>query len=324
MSDPVTNVDVEDVLSSIRRLVSDTRSDEKSKESSESHAVEAETTQPDHEVQAESKPADALILTSALRVNSEETDSQPDAGPADMTNFRHRISGEARLLDAENAVESTDDHADWPSMASDDYYEDDVPAESSPVIDFVRHGRKVEPAADPEVEPEMEWADEEFQSPGSTEASAETDSEEQHQEVAEAASEDVHDWVDEPEGDAEPALETSEDHHAAEMQAPTAPSEDADAASDAEAEDDSLKEEAIFAAAAAASVVDAPQDGAEEPEVNLADFDESVIDEDALRELVADIVREELTGDLGEKITRNVRKLVRREIHRAMLTREFE
>ncbi len=41
-------------------------------------------------------------------------------------------------------------------------------------------------------------------------------------------------------------------------------------------------------------------------------------------DLVAEIVREELTGDLGERITRNVRKLVRREIHRALLTREFE
>ena len=57
---------------------------------------------------------------------------------------------------------------------------------------------------------------------------------------------------------------------------------------------------------------------------DLADFDESVIDEDALRDLVAEIVRQELTGDLGERITRNVRKLVRREIHRALLTREFE
>lgn len=42
------------------------------------------------------------------------------------------------------------------------------------------------------------------------------------------------------------------------------------------------------------------------------------LDEDALRDLVADIVRQELQGALGERITRNVRKLVRREIHRAL------
>ncbi|NIZ61357.1 hypothetical protein DL239_10260 [Sedimentitalea sp. CY04] len=46
--------------------------------------------------------------------------------------------------------------------------------------------------------------------------------------------------------------------------------------------------------------------------------DETVMDEETLRELVTDIVREELQGALGERITRNVRKLVRREIHRAL------
>ncbi|MFS4580496.1 hypothetical protein [Phaeobacter sp. C3_T13_0] len=46
--------------------------------------------------------------------------------------------------------------------------------------------------------------------------------------------------------------------------------------------------------------------------------EESFLDEHALRELVSEIVREELQGPLGERITRNVRKLVRREIHRAL------
>lgn len=47
-------------------------------------------------------------------------------------------------------------------------------------------------------------------------------------------------------------------------------------------------------------------------------------DEDALRDMVADIVRQELQGALGERITRNVRKLVRREIHRALDGQELE
>lgn len=42
------------------------------------------------------------------------------------------------------------------------------------------------------------------------------------------------------------------------------------------------------------------------------------IDEKALEELVAEIVRAELKGPLGERITRNVRALVRREIQLAM------
>lgn len=53
-------------------------------------------------------------------------------------------------------------------------------------------------------------------------------------------------------------------------------------------------------------------------------FAEATLDEDALRALVADIVREELQGVLGERITRNVRKLVRREIQRALAVKDLE
>ena len=47
-------------------------------------------------------------------------------------------------------------------------------------------------------------------------------------------------------------------------------------------------------------------------------------DEEALRGLVRDMIRQELQGVLGERITRNVRKLVRREIQRALAAEEFE
>ena len=46
--------------------------------------------------------------------------------------------------------------------------------------------------------------------------------------------------------------------------------------------------------------------------------DARALDEDMLRDVVADVVREELRGALGERITRNVRKLVRSEINRAV------
>lgn len=51
---------------------------------------------------------------------------------------------------------------------------------------------------------------------------------------------------------------------------------------------------------------------------------EAVYDEEMLRDLVRDIIREELAGTLGERITRNVRKLVRAEIARALAVRDFE
>jgi len=44
----------------------------------------------------------------------------------------------------------------------------------------------------------------------------------------------------------------------------------------------------------------------------------NIFDEDMLRDMVKDIIRQELQGVLGERITRNVRKLVRRELQRAV------
>ncbi len=63
---------------------------------------------------------------------------------------------------------------------------------------------------------------------------------------------------------------------------------------------------------------DAPDADALEPEA------EKFVDEDLLREIVSEMVRAELQGDLGDRITRNVRKLVRREIHHALAARDFE
>ena len=48
------------------------------------------------------------------------------------------------------------------------------------------------------------------------------------------------------------------------------------------------------------------------------------MEDDTLRVMVTEIIREELAGELGEKITRNVRKLVRREINRAFMARGLD
>jgi hypothetical protein len=42
--------------------------------------------------------------------------------------------------------------------------------------------------------------------------------------------------------------------------------------------------------------------------------DAPILDEESLRDLINGIVREELQGELGEQINRNLRKLIRREI----------
>lgn len=50
----------------------------------------------------------------------------------------------------------------------------------------------------------------------------------------------------------------------------------------------------------------------------------AALDTEALRELVAEVVRQELAGALGERITRNVRKLVRRELKTMFSGDEFD
>jgi len=42
-----------------------------------------------------------------------------------------------------------------------------------------------------------------------------------------------------------------------------------------------------------------------------------------LRDLVRDILREELAGSMGERITRNIRKMVRAEIARGLATQDL-
>jgi hypothetical protein len=53
-------------------------------------------------------------------------------------------------------------------------------------------------------------------------------------------------------------------------------------------------------------------------------LDMSFLEEEVLRRIVAEAVREELQGALGERITRNVRKLVRREIRLVLAVDELD
>lgn len=60
-------------------------------------------------------------------------------------------------------------------------------------------------------------------------------------------------------------------------------------------------------------------DPAEKAAVALA----ALPDEDAMRLLVARLIRQELAGELGERITRNMRRLVRREIKQALSSKDL-
>ena len=70
---------------------------------------------------------------------------------------------------------------------------------------------------------------------------------------------------------------------------------------------------------------DAPESpGAETGLADLSPSGPSPVDDEALREMIAQVVREELAGELGERITRNVRKLVRREIRQIMASGDYD
>lgn len=57
---------------------------------------------------------------------------------------------------------------------------------------------------------------------------------------------------------------------------------------------------------------------------SFPDSEDSILDEETLREIVAEVVRQELQGALGQRITRNVRKMVRREIRLALAAAALE
>lgn len=77
-----------------------------------------------------------------------------------------------------------------------------------------------------------------------------------------------------------------------------------------------------------AALAGAPDEAAEaagEQAEGASIFTEDLrFDEALLRDLVRDLIRDELQGALGERITRNVRKLVRIEVARALSLQDYE
>ncbi len=71
-------------------------------------------------------------------------------------------------------------------------------------------------------------------------------------------------------------------------------------------------------AGASPEAADAPGAG------DLRSIETRILEEEVLRRIVAEAVREELQGALGERITRNVRKLVRREIRLVLAADELD
>lgn len=352
MSDPVTNAEIEDVLSAVRRLVSETGTSKRADAAADTDRsklvltpafrvepdADTETAHEPDQVETESvkmpvqeqkpegpkavsekSPEDDPAMASVEPVTFELEDTAFEASVEEM------VQGAVRDHEAEPTPDTTDDGTDADkenvadaapepphnappkpepgslaariaeleavviaapdaSYEPDGSEEPDIPDE----IIFHRTGpRPVAPAAEPFGSSEPVSDD-----TGTDDAAAEASLPDPELTRVEAA--DIDDWQDVSDSDLdeagyEPAGET-------------------------------VVEDTTFS-----RHDDTPEDAAADPfGEDRAEDDEMVIDEAMLREIVARLVREELQGTMGEHITRNLRRMVRREIARALALQSFD
>ncbi|MAU53147.1 MAG: hypothetical protein CMN17_12430 [Roseovarius sp.] len=284
MSDPVANVDIEDVLASIRRLVSG--------------GAEADRIHPER-----LKGEERLVLTPSQRVDGEDSAPSADDAPTiaeDVSSPADDQGGEAT---------APDEHATVTAPAGEGRAEHLHEPQQARAEEMIARLQAAEPgAAAPDAAPVSE-----------TEApptGPEIEDRAGHGDMTPPEVSEM--W--EPDGD-------DEDAYAEGAATPTIEWRDAEAEGP-QAEEEPSRDPDDMAADEAASAAFArdwdAQSRARSDARDALDLDEAVLDEETLRDLVAEIVREELMGTLGERITRNVRKLVRREIHRALTTQDFD
>lgn len=319
MSDPVTNVEIEDVLSSIRRLVS-----EEGRNEPRSERAEPE------------RKADKLVLTPALRVTPVDPDpvegttiTSPSVDPdapwtdPDATLFEAAQAAgdeltrpEAMVLGAEHAVAVEEfAESDEDALADIEGVQDSEPVLEDETDEAEASQVAVEELNAQDLMSAEDVAEEQGAAPASLSAKIEA--------LETVIAETNDQW--EPDGESADAysgtpIETIkwQDH---EPESEHAEVEEVNAEDLPEAQD--FGDDTAAVADATDPLPEADDEDFEDDRRALTP-DETILDEESLRELVADIVREELQGALGERITRNVRKLVRREIHRALTAHELE
>jgi cell pole-organizing protein PopZ len=276
MSEPVSNAEIEDVLSSIRRLVSEN-----------THAIRRDETQSD----AGSEAAEKLVLTPDFRVD-----------PASAFESERGKVVAASWAGAPAAGEEV------PEAAFADLEDEEMEAQAS---DPASLGEGEEAFAGASVSLEQRIAELEL-----AVDSAVGEFEPDGSEVAET----VETIPFQPAG-AVAEAEAPETEEVAGAEAPVSGPAMADEAQ--EWEDVAPAGDAAQGHEASGAYNEAEDAGMAMPFVD--DDDETdVIDEDTLHEMVVRMVREELQGTVGERITHNVRRMVRREIAKALALRDFE
>ncbi len=374
MSDPVSSMDVEDVLSSIRRLVSEEAktqaqggSDDRNRETAskptdvEATAPEApHVTGPEGDLSAANFPPET---TPPAQDHDQARDTAPSEDQASQVSFRHQAAAAARREQEEKLVLTSA----FRIRGMDDLHQDKGPTEK--VAREIRperpHLRPVEtPTAPPETtdrismpsEPAQEQPREDLGQQASSNEFAADNMEEPSQPAGSASSSGLRSWPfqfapedtlferakSEMEGVNAPVPDESVTAYTPSHTRTTeAKAENTESSTRLEGLRDRLQDIAAdkpeindrhdtdsarrSPTAEPSETIDYhPSDDDPRDEISLLDEDETVIDEEILRDMVSEMVRQELQGELGDRITRNVRKLVRREIQRALASREFE
>lgn len=339
MSDPVSNAEIEDVLSSIRRLVS-------SGDREKSHV----------QLESSNDVAEKLVLTPALRVDASDEAQHGDFAPVsgnagvaalgDKFEFRQSQHDDVDETSGDSEHSTSNEH-DSAGEASSEPESHDDDLKSDPA------SHDVGSAESEDQDTDDQGADASDMSEGGPEPSEQDQSEELEARIEEAKHEgaalgeriaEVEDAVAARDDEWEPDGESNDLYAGSDVSSMAWEDYGSDPADD-DAERGATGPEVIFARTgydqhlsgtqhvaangradywpATSSDAKTADDDAIDPDI-WSDDGAAIIDEDTLRDMVSEIVRQELQGALGERITRNVRKLVRREIQRALTSQEFD
>ncbi|WP_127900971.1 hypothetical protein [Solirhodobacter olei] len=272
MSDRMTNTEIEDVLSSIRRLVSE----EQRYPFRSERGARTETPAP----ATSGEPVDKLVLTPAFRIPQDP----PAASPAPQS-------------------AANDDAAESPEPAAPALHDRIAVLEAtvtSATGEFEPDGSEVAPSAylsEPLPEPQDE--DEAAEAPMAVSA------EEEPPEPPLAFTARSRAYRDEAEDTAPEA-------------APAAPAAPGPATAGWQ-----KKPEPVPQFAHHRSAGEGPEAAPPEATPVFGETEPEELDEEALREIIRSVIREELQGTLGERMTRNLRKLIRAEIKLALAGQQF-
>lgn len=288
MSGPASTVEIEDLLSSVRRLMAD------------------------QAAPAPKAPVnDRLVLTPALRVDGPAEQEVPEIVPVPGAELRQSVAPERHAASVET------DEAPAPHVPVEEAAE--TPRRPD-TLSRERAARALGILA-PDDLPELAAPDAELVPQVADEAAAELEQalsvpDEEAPDMAFAEQSDLGaDVVDEV---------SPQDRHAA-LEATIAELEQAVLRSSADWEPDGS--EAGPGVQPGPESAEAPSPAPVEeagPAMDPESIGETLLDEEELRALIAEVLREELRGEMGQRVTRNLRKLVRREIYRILAVDELK